>query len=538
MIGPICTPCDAGVIRGAAPPARADATRARPWVLAATIVASSMVFIDGSVVNVALPSIQANLAAPVSQAQWVVNAYVLTLGALILVGGAAGDRFGRRRVCVAGILLFTAASVWCGLAPSSSVLVAARAAQGVGGALLVPSSLAIISASFPERERGRAIGTWAGASALTTALGPVLGGWLVDSFSWRAIFFINVPLAIVALLLALRWVPESRNESAAGVDWAGGVLAVAGLGMLAYGLTAAANAGWAHASVLGCLLAGSILLLSLLLWWEARAAAPMLPLALFRSSTFSGANAITLLLYFALSGELFFLPFDLIDVQGYSATSAGAAFLPFSLVMAGLSRWAGGLNERYGARALLLLGSIVVAVGLILIALAPTSGSYWVTVFPAMVVWGFGMALSVAPLTTTVMRAAGDRYAGAASGINNATARIAGMLAVALLGVVAVGVFRSALDVRLERLQIPVSIRQALQPEVQKLAEAQLPPGVDDATRQTLRRALNESFVYSFRIATLIAAAAVLLSALCAWLMIDRASSPERRYSMVQKQYA
>src|ERR1700685_3940696 len=202
----------------AAAPTLADVARAQAWVLAATIVASSMVFIDGSVVNVALPSIQAHLDAPVSQAQWIVNAYVLTLGALILVGGAAGDRFGRRRVCIAGIVLFTLASVWCGLAVNSSILIAARATQGVGGALLVPSSLAIISASFPQRRRGRAIGTWAGASALTTALGPVAGGWLVDTLSWRAIFFVNVPLAIVALLLAVRWVPEGRNESAAGVD--------------------------------------------------------------------------------------------------------------------------------------------------------------------------------------------------------------------------------------------------------------------------------------------------------------------------------
>jgi EmrB/QacA subfamily drug resistance transporter len=527
MIGPMRTPCDEGVIRGAAAPAPCT-QRAQPWVLAATIVASSMVFIDASVVSVALPSIQQNLAAPVSQAQWIVNAYVLTLGALILVGGAAGDRFGRRRVCIAGILVFTAASVWCGLALNSSDLVAARAAQGVGGALLVPSSLAIISASFPEQQRGRAIGTWAGASALTTALGPVLGGWLVDSVSWRAIFFVNVPLAIVALLLTVRWVPESRNESNAGVDWTGGVLAVAGLGMLAYGLTAASNAGWVHASVLGSLV-GGVLVLLLLLRSEARAASPMLPLSLFRSSTFSGANAITLLLYFALSGEMFFLPFDLIDIQGYSATSAGAAFLPFSLTMAGLSRWSGGLNERYGSRALLIVGPCVVALGLMLFAVPAMGRSYWSTVFPAMTVWGFGMALSVAPLTTTVMRAAGDRYAGAASGINNATARIAGMLAVALLGVIAVGAFRTALNERLEHLHTPVSIRQALQPEVQKLSEAQLPPQADSATRLALREALRQSFVYSFRITTLISAAAALLSAACAWLTIDRTPSTRRQ---------
>ena len=520
MSAPIRTPNDGAAIPGLPAGAR-EATRAQPWILTATILASSMVFIDGSVVNVALPSIQAALVAPVSQAQWVVNAYVLTLGALILIGGAAGDRFGRLRVCVAGIVLFTAASVWCGISSGSSMLVAARAAQGVGGALLVPSSLAIISACFPTAQRGRAIGTWAAASALTTALGPVLGGWLVDSVSWRAIFFINVPLALLALLLALRWIPESRNESAAGVDWAGGALAITGFGMLAYGLTAAATVGWSHASVRGSLLA-CVLLLALFLWWEARTTAPMVPLTLFRSTTFSGANAITLLLYFALSGELFFLPFDLIDIQGYTAAEAGAAFLPFSILMAGLSRWTGGLNERYGARLLLLAGSIVVAAGLVVIALAPVRGSYWAVVFPAMLVWGFGMALCVAPLTTAVMSSAGDLYAGAASGINNAVARIAGMLAVALLGVVAVGSFGASLDAQLDRLHVSPAVRQALQPEIRKLAEAQVPQQADSALRLALRQALDDSFVHSFRIITLIAAAAALLSALCAWLMVDR----------------
>jgi EmrB/QacA subfamily drug resistance transporter len=521
MFGPMRPPCDEGVIRGAAVCSAANAKHAQPWVLAVTILASSMVFIDGSVVSVALPSIQAALDATISQAQWIVNAYVLTLGTLILVGGAAGDRFGRRRVCLAGMVLFTAASAWCGVAASASMLICARAAQGIGGALLVPSSLAIISASFPGAQRGRAIGTWAAASALTTALGPVLGGWLVDTLSWRAIFFVNVPLALIALPIALRWVPESRDESAAGVDWAGGALAVAGLGLLAYGLTAASSAGWAQPMVIGSLF-GSGLLLATLLWWEARTAAPMLPLDLFRSPTFSGANIITLLLYFALSGELFFLPFYLIDIQGYSAAAAGAAFLPFSLIMAALSRWAGGLNERYGARALLVIGSLLVAAGIALFALSPRQGSYWSAVFPAMAVWGFGMTLSVAPLTTTVMRAAGDRYAGAASGINNATARIAGMLAVALLGVVAVAAFRTALDARLEVLHTPAAIRAALQPQVHKLAAAQLPAQLDAATRPALRRALDDAFIGSFRRISLIAVAAALLSALCAWLTIDR----------------
>jgi EmrB/QacA subfamily drug resistance transporter len=490
-------------------------------VLAATIAASSMAFIDSSVVNVALPSIQSHLAAPASQAQWIINAYVLMLGALILVGGAAGDRFGRRRVCLVGILVFTAGSVACGLAPNASLLIIARATQGIGGALLVPSSLAIISAAYPAQERGRAIGTWAASSALTTALGPVLGGWLVDSWSWRAIFFINVPIAMVALLLVARWVPESRNESVASVDWRGGAAAVLGLGALAYGLTVASDAGSTHAAALVWLLGGSLMLV-VLLWWEARASSPMLPLVLFRSRTFSGANAITLLLYFALGGELFFLPFDLIDVQGYSATHAGAAFLPLSLIMAGLSRWSGSLNVRYGPRPMLIVGPVIAAAGLLLFAVPAIGGSYWSSIFPAMVVFGLGMALSVAPLTTAVMSAVEDRYAGAASGINNATARVAGMLAVALLGAVAVGVFRGALDARLGLLRTPVVIRQALQAEAPRLAQARLPAHLDAESREVLQRAVNESFVTSFQVITLIAAAAALLSAACAWLTIER----------------
>lgn len=524
MIGPATTPCDEGVIRGAASDARSCAERAKPWVLAATIVGSSMAFIDSSVVNVALPAIQADLAAHVREAQWIVNAYMLMLGSLILVGGAAGDRFGRRRVFIAGVVSFTAASIACGLAPNALALIASRAVQGIGGALLVPSSLAIISATFSAQERGRAIGTWAGASALTTALGPVLGGWLVDTWSWRVIFFVNVPIAAVALFLAARHIPESRNQSDhAAVDWQGAVLTVAGLGAIAYGLTAASDSGWIRPAVLGSLLTG-IILLSIFLWSEARAAVPMMPLQLFRSPAFSGANAITLLLYFALGGALFFVPFNLIQIQGYSATLAGAAFLPFSLIMGGLSRWSGGLIDRYGARIPLIIGPIIAATGFALLAIPGIGGSYWTTFFPAMAVLGLGMAVSVAPLTTTVMRSAEDRYAGVASGVNNATARIAGMLAVALLGAVAVGVFRAGLDERLDDLQVSSQIRQAMQDEVPKLAEAKVPAQIDGKQRQTLERALDESFVQSFRVTMLVAASLALLSALCAGFTIGARS--------------
>ncbi|HEY5757358.1 MAG TPA: MFS transporter [Steroidobacter sp.] len=491
-------------------------------MLAAAIVGSSMAFIDTSVVNVALPAIQADLAAAVSEAQWVANAYMLMLGSLLLVGGAAGDRFGRRRIFVIGTVVFAGASVACAWAPTAAALIAARAIQGVGGALLVPGSLAIISATFPESERGRAIGTWAGASALTTALGPVIGGWLVDTWSWRIIFLINVPIAVVAIVIAMWRMPESREDSRdVTVDWLGGALAVIGLGTLAYGLTLSSDSGWIRWALLGI----AVVTLSLFVWREARARNPMMPLELFRSRTFSGANTITLLLYFALGGALFFVPFNLIRIQGYSAALAGASFLPFSLIMGVLSRWSGGLIERYGARTLLTIGPAIVAVGFALLAMPTIGGSYWTTFFPPMALLGFGMAVSVAPLTTSVMRAVDDHHAGVASGINNATARIAGMLAVAVLGMVAVDVFGKALDERLDHMALSHETRELMRAELPKLAEARVPPSIDGTQRAELQQAIKESFVDSFRVVSLVAAALAFASAVCGWLTIE----PRRR---------
>ncbi|MGB6176983.1 MAG: MFS transporter [Methylocella sp.] len=516
-------PCDEGVIRAAAETSGC-AERARRWVLAATILGSSMAFIDGSVITVALPAIQADLATSIVAAQWVANAYLLMLGALILAGGAAGDRFGRRRVFALGVAIFTAASVACGVAPNTAALIAARAAQGVGGALLVPGSLAIISAAFPADERGEAIGTWAGFSALTTAAGPILGGWLVDALSWRAIFFINVPIALLTLGLAFWQVPESRDASDDGtVDWRGALLAMLGLAGLAYGLTAASDFGWRY-PIAPSVLLGSGLVLALFIWHEARAPSPMMPLGLFRSPVFSGANAMTLLLYFALGGVLFFLPFNLIRIQGYSATLAGAAFLPFTLIMGGLSRWSGGLIHRYGARSPLIIGPVIVAAGSALFALPGIGGSYWTTFFPAMAVLGLGMAVSVAPLTTTVMSATESQHAGTASGINNAISRIAGMLAIALLGALVVGVFGATLDRRMAEMQVSPEIRRALNAEVPKFAEAKVPPQIEGEQRRMLEKALDESFVRSFRVAMLVTAGLALASALCAGLMIPRSA--------------
>jgi EmrB/QacA subfamily drug resistance transporter len=518
MIGFGRAPCDEGVIRGGRETAGC-AERSRPWVLATTILGSALGFIDGTVVNVALPAIQADLAASIEGAQWVVNGYVLMLGALTLVGGAAADRFGRRRVFAAGIVVFTATSVACGLAPTAGALIAARLVQGIGGALLVPSSLAIISAAFPQETRGKAIGTWAGFSALTTALGPILGGTLVDALSWRAIFFINVPLAAVTLAIAFAHVPESRDDTAAGLDWRGGLLATVGLAALAYGLTAASQRGWTDAAVVGSLVAG-VVMLAAFVWWEARAPAPMLPLALFRSPVFTGANLLTLLLYFALGGALFFLPFNLIHVQGYSATQAGAAFLPLTIIMGTLSRWSGGLVERTGAKLPLTVGPMIAAAGFALLALPGIGGSYWTTFFPAGVVLGLGMTITAAPLTTVIMGSVDERHAGTGSGVNNAVARIAGALAVALLGTAAVSLFATALAARLDGLRIPLDVRAAMLAQAARLVEAQVPP-VDEPTRHLLEQAITNAFVHTFRIVMLVCAALALVSALCAALTSD-----------------
>lgn len=522
MLAPGAAPCDEGVLHAGASELAPCPECARKWVLAASIIGSGMAFLDGSVVNVALPALQAELDVSIRSVQWVVNAYLLMLGALMLVGGSAGDRFGRRRVFVIGIVVFTLASVACGLAPDGETLVAARAVQGIGGALLVPNSLALISAAYSKDVRGRAIGTWAGFSALTTAFGPVLGGWLVDAFTWRAIFFVNVPVAVVALAAVFLRVPEFRGAGArAPLDWRGALLATFGLGALCWGLTDAAERGWTNPVVLAAL-AGSVLLLAAFLWSQRVARAPMMPLALFSSRDFAGANLMTLLLYCALGGAMFFLPFNLIRLQGYSATAAGAAFLPLTLIMGSLSRWSGGLVARYGARTPLIVGPVIAGVGFALLAAPGVGASYWTSFFPAMIVLGLGMAISVAPLTTVVMSSVDDRHAGTASGINNAVARIAGMLAVALLGAVAVGVFASSLEGRLDTLRIAPDVRAAIIAQAPALAEARVPEQLQGFARHAVQFAYDAAFLHGFRVVMLVACALALASALCAAGTIER----------------
>lgn len=489
-----------------------------------------MAFVDGTAVNVAMPALQASFQASVSGAQWVVEGYALFLAGLLLVGGALGDRFGRRRIFALGVAGFAAASAWCGFAPSLAQLIAARSVQGAAAALLVPGSLALLSATYPPDRRGRAIGTWSGATAITATLGPLVGGWLVDHASWRWVFFINLPLAAAVLLLCKLRVPESKDpEASPRLDWAGALLATGGLGGLTFGLLAWPQLGPGNPQVFGSLIVG-IAALAGFLWVEARSEAPMMPLSLFRSRNFAGANLLTLFLYAALGGALFFLPFDLVQVHGYSATAAGAAFLPFILLTSTLSRWSGGLVDRYGPRLPLIVGPALAAVGFALLARPGVGGSYWTTFFPAVLVLGLGMATAIAPLTTTVMGAVSVRHAGVASGINNAVSRVAGLLAVAICGIVLVAGFNAGREERLAKLHLPAAARAELDREASRLASAPLPARLSDDLKKAVKSALAESFVEGFRHAILLAAGLALLSSVASALLIEgRGKSGTRR---------
>src|SRR5438445_278545 len=395
-------PCDENVIRSRAATAPCSKTSGR-WVLAATILASSMAFIDGTVVNVALPALQSSLNATAVDLQWVIEAYSLLLSALLLVGGSLGDHYGRRRIFLIGVALFAAASAACGFAGDIRQLIAARALQGVGAALLVPGSLAIISSSFSENERGRAIGTWSGFSAITAGIGPVMGGWLIEHVSWRAVFF---------------------------------------------------------------------------------------------------------------------LPLNLIQVQHYSATAAGAALLPFILIISFLSRWSGGLIVSYGAKLPLIVGPLIAAIGFGLFMLPNVGGGYWTNFCPPILILGLGMAISVAPLTTTVMNSVASNRAGIASGVNNAVARTAGLLAIAVLGIVMLHVFSGSLDQRLAEYKLPSSASRSLQAQRTKLAAIAVPEDQDPATQQLIRRAIDESFVSGFRSIMAIGAVLAVASAVTALTLI------------------
>ena len=422
---------------------------ARRWVLVVAVLASALGFIDSSVVSIAIPAIRASLGASLEAAQWVQNSYLLTLSALILVGGAAGDRFGVRRTFLWGIVAFAATSVLCAIAWSPATLIIARGLQGAAAAFMVPLSLALIAKNYPAETRGRAIGIWAAASGVTTAIGPLVGGWLLTAGgedAWRWLFWVNPPVAAVAVVMLLR-VPADAARETDGLDWLGAVLAVAALGLVAYGLTALGEGGGTMGASIGiaALVAGAAASLAFV-WWEGRAANPMVDLSLFANRAFAGANLLTLLIYFALGGVLFFLPMALVSGWGVSEAMVGTVFLPFTAVMAVVSGFAGDYAGRHGPRAPITLGALVVAIAFAWLAWRANVHSLGWTVYPAMTVLGLGMGMAVSPLSTAIMGAVDDQHSGEASGINNAVSRMAGLFAVAALGVLVAAVFGAAGD--------------------------------------------------------------------------------------------
>lgn len=498
--------------------------RAEPWILTVAILGSSMAFIDSTVVNVALPALQASLGGTVIDVQWVVEGYGLLLSALILVGGSLGDLFGRRRMFLAGVAVFAIASAACGLAPNIHQLVLARGVQGLGAAFLVPGSLSIISASFPEKERGRAIGTWSGVTAITMALGPVLGGWLIEHASWRWVFFLNVPIAVAVIGLSLWRVPESRSAERNSVDGVGAFIATIGLAGVTYGFIESANLGWRNPTIWGSLAVGFACLIAFP-YFEARVSSPIVPLKLFRSRDFSGANLLTFFLYAALGIFFFLFPLNLIQVQHYSATTTGAAALPLIALIFLLSRWSGGLVARYGARRPLIIGPILAGAGFLLFAVPSTGGSYWTTFFPAFLVLGLGVAVSVAPLTTAVMGAIDEDHAGTASGINNAVARVAGLLSIAILGAAMVSAFSLRLNRDVLQLAVAPAAELDLQSNEIKLAAMDVPPGIDSSLASSIRVSIDGAFVFAFRLVMLICAGLAVTGSAVAWRMITVGST-------------
>jgi len=405
-------------------------------VLVTSVLASSLAFVDGSVVNVALPAIGRDLAADPNALQWTVNAFLLPLSAMLLFGGAAGDRFGRRKLLLWGTTLFAVASLVCALAPNLALLLAARFLQGVGSAMLMPNSLAIVGQTFTEEEKGRAVGIWAAASGIAGALGPVLGGWLVDLGSWRAIFLINLPIAAVAIVLALRYIPEDRTQRQDPLDVAGAALVTAGLGVATWALTVAGSPMGATWITGAMALVASVFLVLFVIVEIRRGNRALVPMTLFSAPAIVGLNLVTLLLYGALGALLVLVPYVLIEALGYSAAEAGAALLPLPIVMVLISPFAGSFAQRVGPRMPIAVGSIAVGLGLLLTLRVRPSVSYWTGLLPAIVVVALGLSAAVAPLTTAVLDEVEMRYTGVASGLNSAIARTGGLLATALVGFV------------------------------------------------------------------------------------------------------
>ncbi|QMW05021.1 MFS transporter [Spirosoma foliorum] len=472
------------------------------WVLLVMILASSMASLDASALNVALPAIQRSLQADATQLVWVVNAYALLLAALILMGGALGDHFGRKKIMLIGIGLFVGCSAACAAAPSIEWLIVARTGQGLGGAFLIPGSLAIITAVFADKQRGKAIGTWSATGALTSLAGPLLGGVLAGEGLWRAVFLLNLPLGLAAWWIIYQKVPETRDEAATGsVDLIGVVLSSLGLASLTYSFTMWSTWGPTHPFIYGTLLGGLISLAGFIAY-ELHHQQPLVPMSLFKVSSFAGTNLLTLFLYGALSVVSFFLSLNLVQLQGYSPSLAGLAFIALPLPLILLSRWSGNLSDQYGPRRLLIIGPAIIGLGFLGLSwIGLTSGpsQYWATFLPALLTVGIGLTLTVAPLTNTVMGSVPAHNAGAASGINNAIARTAAVLALAVASSIVLATFRYQLSEQIKPLHLSSAIIKTLQEKSNQLGATPVPAQVTLANQSSIHQAIREAFLYSFQ---------------------------------------
>jgi len=497
--------------------------------MASTILASAMAFIDGTALNVVLPALQKSLNATGTDLFWLLNAYLLILASLILIGGSLGDKLGRKKIYMIGIFIFIMGSAACGFAPNVPVLIACRVIQGLGGSLMIPGSLSLISSSIDESEKGKAIGTWSAVTTIVTMGGPVIGGALADAGLWRYIFFINVPIGIVALLILWKKVAESKEADADPVlDYPAVITTALGLALLTFGFLRIPTVGFGNIQAYGALIAGAILLVAFVMR-ERKTAHPMMPLRLFANRTFSGANLLTFFLYAGLGVGMLFLSLDLVQAQGYSQLQSGLTFLPFTLLMIGIARLAGSWADKSGPRLLLIAGPAITGAGLLLLSFTgQTNGpsDYWTSFFPGILVFGLGMSLTVAPLTTAVMRSVEDEYSGIASGVNNAMTRISNVFANAIFGALAVLLFTGSLSNKLGRLSLDEKSKQAAIAQAVNLGNAKTPAGISGHDKTVIEDAYHAGFIDTYGKIMRLASALAFLGALMTVLLIK---DPPRR---------
>jgi EmrB/QacA subfamily drug resistance transporter len=493
------------------------------WIMVSTILASAMAFIDATALNVVLPALQQGLNATGADLFWILNAYLLMLASLILIGGAMGDKLGRKKIFMAGIFIFIIGSAACGLSGSVLLLVICRVLQGIGGALMIPGSLSLISSSINAKERGKAIGTWSAFTTVVTMGGPVLGGALADAGLWRYIFFINVPFGIVALLMLAFKVKEIKDEdNKAGLDFPGAITIALGLALITFGFLRVPTVGLYNIQAYGSLAAGVIFLL-IFIRIEIKSVNPMMPLKLFANATFSGANLLTFFLYAGLGAGMLFLSLNLVQVQGYSQLQSGLTFLPFTVLMITIARFAGGLADKHGPRLFLIGGPALAGTGLLLLSFIKQTngpGEYWTTFFPGVLVLGLGMSFTVAPLTAAVMGSVSDHFSGTASGINNAMTRISGVFANAIFGALAVLFFSGALQEQIKTIPLNTKDKQEVIQQAKDLGNAKVPSAITTTNKPLIEKAYHTGFINAYANIMRISAGLGFLGALMALIFI------------------